>query len=892
MFRKITYPILTAMLVLAGYLNFSSPASAAPTAGDDFGSTAIDLPIVVNVLQNDSPLGGTIDAIDLYPTTIGVNETSTTTPAGTWVVQGNNTVLYTPAPAFSGTAIIPYVVVDSFGARSLPANISVDVESRPFLRIYHGAVAKSSLSMLFDPVNVPTVSDVGGTCPRISTVNSNILATGSFRSNLKDVEFNNEYTGMIVIENVGNENAFDVGALMIHNQYLESPFMAGINECVMKGDGTLLIPGIDYSGNVGSYSNFAFNTASPALSAYSPTSGENIIVITYDIRWPFSKTQQHDVNITNYATTSGGPDVNTDYDVSSFSAFLKPNAFNVNQTNTIPTLSISGLTIGQIVEYQVEIELPPMASSSGSPTTTVLRNILPEGMIYYDNNTGVLTDYVTATIDGAIQNIFPTFTFVSDQVFEFSFSEFLINDTSPHSILLTIPAVILDTATNTASTSAEFINTVELIERNGIINTLIGTATSSTKLLQEPALVLRNLSGTSTNASGTVQYLFELFHQDGLSDRSDAFDVEFYLQTNGPGLTPLTITNPVTDGLPAATTTIGSLFLSWPSIPSTYTSSSPITISFTGTLVTPTTSATTLAYPIGLSFSSLSGSVPGPLSSLSALSRERSYAGTSTYSAVYAFSGIAPTSTPPGTSTPGCIGACGGSYNNPGCMDPLALNYDKWVTSNNGSCKYPITSPTSTPPTISPTSTPPTVPPIVSPAGTSTPTITYIPKAKRQIILQITGPLESIQTKLRKNALKVSLSEGNSITIPHIGTKKPVLQLPNLDPLLNELWMLPWGSTPDKGNNTVLVGHSYNQQKGKQWPNVLFDLDKVKVGEQITLDWKGKKYTYEVIDNKQFDAKDVYIEDDTKESILTIYGCGKYTTKYRQVVRALLVSVE
>jgi LPXTG-site transpeptidase (sortase) family protein len=159
-------------------------------------------------------------------------------------------------------------------------------------------------------------------------------------------------------------------------------------------------------------------------------------------------------------------------------------------------------------------------------------------------------------------------------------------------------------------------------------------------------------------------------------------------------------------------------------------------------------------------------------------------------------------------------------------------------------------------------------------------------------MLQLTGPLEAVQTRLRKDAIRVALSEGNAISIPHIGTKKPVLQLPNLDPLLNEFWMLPWGSTPEKGNNTILVAHSYNQQKGKQWPNVLFDLDKVKIGEKITFDWQGKIYIYEVVDNRQFDAKDVYIEDDTKESVLTIYGCGKYTTKYRQVVRAVLVSVQ
>lgn len=865
-----------------------------PTAGDDSFSTAIDVPITVDLFTNDSPQGGVLDIVDLNPATTETNETSTTTPYGTWVVQSAGTVLYTPNALFEGVDSIQYVAIDSVGARSLPATAQVTVEARPFLRLYNGVVAKSNLSMMFDPANVPSVSGVAGACPRIPTVNSNMLAEESFNSNVKNVQYNDDYTGMIVIENIGSDTAFDVSAYMEFSSYLGNYS----NECVMKGDGTVLVSGVDYVGNIGPSNSFAFNTASSSLAAYSPTSGENIIVITYDIHWAFAKDQTHEAQITNYAASLGGININNDYDVRAFTAFLENKGLLISNSAPTPTLSISGLTIGQRIDYQVEIELPETASSSSSSgSSTIIRTTLPNGMVFYDENTGTPETYVSYVASSSIQNLSPSFTFLSDQIVEFSFSDFYNSDTdisTSEKITLTIPAVVLDTPENTASTGVEFINLVELIDRydnETFSETILGVATSSAKVLQEPALVLRNLSATSTNASGTIQYLFELFQEDGFSDRSDAFGVEFYFQTNGPGLVPLTITNPVVGGLPAATTTIGSLFLAWPTISGAYTSSSPITISFTGTM-TPTTSTTTLAYPVGLSFSTLPGNVSGPLSSFSALSHERLYAGTSTQSVLYVFSGVTPTSTP--TTTVGCIGSCGGGYNNPGCTDPLAINYNKTATVDNGTCKYPsLIGPTSTPPIVTPTSTLPTVPPVViPPSGTTTPPITYIPKAKRQLILQLTGPLEALQTRLRRDALKIALSEGNAVTIPHIGVSKPVLQLPNLDPLLNEFWMLPWGSTPEKGNNTILVAHSYNQQKGKQWPNVLFNLDKVKAGEKITFDWKGKTYTYEVVDNKQFDAKDVYIEDDTKESVLTIYGCGKYTTKYRQVVRAVLRSVE
>lgn len=681
-----------------------------PTAGDDFASTATNLAIEINILQNDDPLGGTIAAIDLYPDTIGTNETSTSTSEGTWTVQGDNEVLFIPTPLFTGLANLQYVIEDSFGARSLPATIQVDVSSRPFLKVHHGAVAKSTSTMVFDPTNIPAVSSIGSSCPRIPLVNSNMLATESFKSDVRNVQLNGEYTGMFIIENVGDQPAYDVMAQLQQDSYLDVP-VGGRNLCVTKGDGTVLVSGLDYFGE------FMFqDMPSSSLGAYDPINAGNIIVITYDVRWPFAKDQEHQGYVTNYAALDGGPNLAFGFVQDNFTAFVKTLGLTLNNLIPNPALAISGLTIGQRIDYQVEIDIPEMSSSTlGSSSSTILKVILPEGMVIFDDNTGNFDNNITVSV-GSLTNTSTYFQFDSNGNLEFVLDNYENNNPFIDTIQITVPAVVLDTATNTASTGVTFVNTVQMIDRFNNETTsdiVLGVATSSTKLLQEPALVLRNLSATSTNASGTIQYLFELFQEDGLSDRADAFEVEFYFQTNGPGLTPLTITNPITGGLPAATTTIGSLYLAWPTIAGAYTSSSPITISFTGT-ITPTTSTTSLSYPVGLSFSSLPGLISGPLSSFSALSHERSYVGTTTHAATYVFSGVVATPTPP------CVGSCVGGGGVLGCMDPKASNYNQWATQSDGSCVYPVVSPTSTTPVITSTSTPTSTAPLLPPEYTPT----------------------------------------------------------------------------------------------------------------------------------------------------------------------------
>lgn len=84
------------------------------------------------------------------------------------------------------------------------------------------------------------------------------------------------------------------------------------------------------------------------------------------------------------------------------------------------------------------------------------------------------------------------------------------------------------------------------------------------------------------------------------------------------------------------------------------------------------------------------------------------------------------------------------------------------------------------------------------------------------------------------------------------------------------VWRWPLGSSPDKGGNTILVGHrfTYTTPKG-----IFYYMDKVKVGDEIGLVWDNKPYTYKVASVSEVPPTDTDILDQTSDARLTMYTC-------------------
>lgn len=103
------------------------------------------------------------------------------------------------------------------------------------------------------------------------------------------------------------------------------------------------------------------------------------------------------------------------------------------------------------------------------------------------------------------------------------------------------------------------------------------------------------------------------------------------------------------------------------------------------------------------------------------------------------------------------------------------------------------------------------------------------------------------------------------------------------------VWHIPESSTPDRGSNTVLVGHRFTYKD----PAVFYHLDKVAVGDPIIAVVGGKLYNYKVTEKKIVNPTDLWIEDPTDDNRLTIYTCDPlWSIRNRLVVVASLESVE
>lgn len=145
-------------------------------------------------------------------------------------------------------------------------------------------------------------------------------------------------------------------------------------------------------------------------------------------------------------------------------------------------------------------------------------------------------------------------------------------------------------------------------------------------------------------------------------------------------------------------------------------------------------------------------------------------------------------------------------------------------------------------------------------------------------------------TKLQKqiHASSPEKHQPNQVTIPSMLLDQPLHEGSNTYAELEKgVWRWPASSTPDKGGNTVLIGHRFTYTTSQ---GVFYLLDKVKVGDEIGLRWNNKKYIYKVKDTRVVPATRTSILDQTAAPTLTLYTCTPlWWPKDRLVVTAALI---
>ncbi len=114
-------------------------------------------------------------------------------------------------------------------------------------------------------------------------------------------------------------------------------------------------------------------------------------------------------------------------------------------------------------------------------------------------------------------------------------------------------------------------------------------------------------------------------------------------------------------------------------------------------------------------------------------------------------------------------------------------------------------------------------------------------------------------------------NEINHVVIPAMLIDQPILESHDTYAVLNKgVWRWPASSTPDKGGNTVLLGHrfTYTVPKG-----VFYHLDKLQTGDEIGLVWNSHQYLYKVSSISIVPPTETSIEDNTADARLTLFTC-------------------
>lgn len=131
--------------------------------------------------------------------------------------------------------------------------------------------------------------------------------------------------------------------------------------------------------------------------------------------------------------------------------------------------------------------------------------------------------------------------------------------------------------------------------------------------------------------------------------------------------------------------------------------------------------------------------------------------------------------------------------------------------------------------------------------------------------------------------------EVRRIRIPKIGVDMPIVEGQNEQALLRGAWRWGPASAPDRGGNTVIFGHRYLHLPPH--PETFYNLDKLVVGDTITVQWYDATYTYRVIETKVVPPTDLSVLSGTSTPTITLITCTPvFTTKNRLIVRAELVS--
>ncbi|MBY0256933.1 SdrD B-like domain-containing protein [Methylobacterium sp.] len=461
------------------------------------------------------------------------------------------------------------------------------VLGEPRLKITKGVVAEDNTGggvFLNATTNDASIGPAGVTwngkgaaTPFSGTITSSGLAAKPVDANLFQADARDTVTFAIVLENVGSgpRGAFDT----LIKDTIPAGFTLGavpLNLKVVDGTGAA----VAYTGDPADIFTTGIELVDPgarqgAIGAYDPTSGKNIVVITYDLR--IDDNVQSMARLTNTATTAdyaaeeGGINrTSTDSLPDTNSAFVEITpkigktviATSNSDTGTSEgNGSLSDLAIGEEVTWRVTVTVP-----EGISKNLTIRDILPGGAGAVTSGKFLLVGVTDATVGGNITGFGSTVGTITDSNGDG------INDTVTFSlgnvtnapdnvedakdtVTFDITARVLDDASNRRGDVDTNKATVSVTDPSGSTKT---TEVRSSVEIVEPVLdITKTVNPTTADAGDTLTYTVTLTNTSG-SFRAPAYEVSIddllaQLPPNAQFL-PGTVT--LGSGQPAGTTIV------------------------------------------------------------------------------------------------------------------------------------------------------------------------------------------------------------------------------------------------------------------------------------------------------------------------------------------------
>jgi uncharacterized repeat protein (TIGR01451 family)/fimbrial isopeptide formation D2 family protein len=400
----------------------------------------------------------------------------------------------------------------------------------PDVKMTKGVVTSNNPNSILTPtVSSPVSFDAPGstTCSTANhrfggTINSTNLATTPINSDLAGADGNDLVTFALTIENKGASprGAFD---LKIKDD-LPAGFVVpvgGLNLCLTRGDGTVLsynsinltdinpllqngIEIVDIDSNTG------------AIAQYNPTSGQNIILVSYDLQVsPNIQSKTNILNTADFFYYTGADNGTTNFvpnhsqkdtaTVTTSEPLLTKNLTGTNQADSTG----NNVLVGEIISYQVTATIP-----EGQMQQARILDSLDSGLALVSIDSITASAGVITSVAGGFNSVLSSASITnSGQNISLDFGTITNSNTNnsvAETIVLNYQVVVLNSASVNRGTNLN--NSAILNYNNGASQSTSLVFAPNVTVLEPQIQVVKTVNTATGDANDLLTYTLTISH--------------------------------------------------------------------------------------------------------------------------------------------------------------------------------------------------------------------------------------------------------------------------------------------------------------------------------------------------------------------------------------------